>query len=90
MGVGNVVVPVRGGKGRGVEKREMETVVKRKVNEVVVRGKEAGNNRGRIVVTGPQPVKKLVQMYRSHEEDLNWARTSLIASVINGEAIPMI
>jgi len=37
-----------------------------------------------------KPVKKLVRTYRSHEEDLNWAHNGVIASVINGEAIPMV
>ena len=88
--IGNMVVTVRGGKGKGVEKREVEKVVKKKVEEVVVVGKETGNSQGHIVVTCTQPVKKLVRMYRSHEKDLKWAYNGVVTSVINGEAIPMV
>jgi len=34
--------------------------------------------------------QKLVHTYRSVEEDLRWARGGLVATVINGEAIPVI
>jgi hypothetical protein len=43
------------------------------------------------VVVNHQPVqKKLVRMYRSNENDLNWARSRVLATVINGEAITVI
>ena len=38
-----------------------------------------------------QPVsKKLVQMYRSNGNDLNWAKSGVLATVVNGEATTVI
>lgn len=34
--------------------------------------------------------QKLVRAFRSVEEDLKWVRRGLVATVINGEAIPLI
>ncbi|KEH25709.1 RNA recognition motif [Medicago truncatula] len=35
-------------------------------------------------------IQKLLRMYRSTGEDLQWARSGFLASVINGEAIPVV
>jgi hypothetical protein len=80
----DLMVTVKGGKGKGVKKREVENVVKKKVEEVDIEGNEVGKNHGN------QPVKKLVWMYRSHEEDLKWAYNGVVASVLNGEAITLV
>jgi len=88
--VGDVVVMVRGGKGKGAEKREVEKVVTKTVEEMVIKGNEVGKSQDQRVVTGTQHVKKLVQMYRYHEEDLKWAYNGVVASVINGEAITLV
>jgi len=38
---------------------------------------------------GTQP-RMLVRKYRSVEDDIEWARAGLIATMINGESIPLI
>lgn len=38
-----------------------------------------------------QPIaKRLVKKYRSHEEDLKWARRGMVGTVLNGESVPLI
>lgn len=65
-----------------------------------VKGGGSGSKRGEDVVKGTvltgvnmdkQPVaKRLVRMYRSRDEDLKWAQSGLVGTVISGEPIPLI
>lgn len=41
-------------------------------------------------IGGVNSVPKLVRMYRSHPDDLLWARKGVVAAVLNGEVIPVI
>ncbi|MCI67240.1 sulfate transporter, partial [Trifolium medium] len=33
---------------------------------------------------------KLIRMYQSNENDLRWARKGVVATVINGEVVPLV
>jgi len=35
-------------------------------------------------------IKKLLRMYRSDGDDLEWARSGVLATVVNGEAITVV
>ncbi|MCI41573.1 hypothetical protein A2U01_0062806, partial [Trifolium medium] len=71
----------KGTKGRGGN----EEVVQEKGRVV------AGSKGGTVNVTGGivEPNKKLVRVYRSTMEDLTWARKGVVATVVNGEAVPL-
>jgi len=81
---GKGVVPRSVGKVNGVEggNRRRETVFNN--------GKQIENNRARVGLESNQPGFISIRKYRSQEEDLLWARKGVVASVLNGELIPMI
>jgi len=86
--VGKMVVPVRGIKGNRVEGRAM--VGDRRWEHVSGVGKQKECIQVPNVLVGTHQIKKLVRMYRSQYVDLKWARNGMVASVINGEAVPMV
>jgi len=47
-------------------------------------------NRFSAIVEGQPSIQKLVQTYRAQPEDLLWARNGVIATVINGESVPLV
>jgi len=76
-----------------------------RVGDVVVplgkrklKGKEIGNRNdssanvtgGKLSGGGQPSIRKLIRMYRSREEDVQWARKGVVATVSNGENIPLV
>jgi hypothetical protein len=56
--------------------------------KVGVAKKMSGSFVGEFGSVGGQPsIQKLIRKYRSHEEDLLWARCGVMATVTNGETI---
>jgi len=56
--------------------------------EGVVR--ETGEVNVHVVEKNPPVIRKLVMKYRSNGEDLKWARSGVVASVVNREANPVV
>ena len=86
--VGDVVVPVRVGKARGFLGREsVDGVSGTKVSSGL---KEARESARPLVEGRQEPKKILVRSYQSSEADLQWARSGVLATVVNGEAISLV
>jgi len=83
--VGEVVVKVREGKGTG---GSGAVVGYQGEGEGVVR--ETGEVNVHVVEKNPPVIRKLVMKYRSNGEDLKWARSGVVASVVNREANPVV
>jgi hypothetical protein len=92
-------------KGGSVVLNRLEPVVGVKVGDVTVRlekdrGKGSGLGGSKKVIgtigagkaqsEGQPSIQKLMRKYRSCEEDFLWARCGVIATVINGESIPVV
>jgi len=78
----------RGGAGTGASLRKLGMEELRQQVET----KSFAVNGGKVVTKAivPQPVCKMVRSYKSKLDDLLWARKGVIASVLNGQAIPVI
>lgn len=86
--VGEVVVRLSGEKGKE-DVGEGEVVVRENGGtKVVVRAHGGATARSN---SAKQPIaKKLVRMYRSKVDELTWARKGMVATVINGEVVPLV
>jgi len=80
--VGEVVVRVRGVKGKEVGRGGVEVDTKEGELEDVVMTKGVG--RVKYSKLRQPQVHKLIRMYRSQGDDLKWAHKGLITSVVNG------
>lgn len=85
--VGEVFIKVREVKGKGGRGGGEPVLKEGNVVDVV---REKGDGRVRVVQQQQPVVQKLVEMYRSRGDDLKWACLGVIASVVNGEAIPVV
>ena len=69
-----------------------------RLDKGLIKGKEGGggvevsaiSTRGYLKKGGQPSIQKLVRSYRSRTEELQWARNGFLATVINGESIPVI
>lgn len=86
MTVGDVVVDMRDGKGKGTRGRGVDNGAGKMVNVV----KETGVDWEYNIHKQQSAVKKLIRMYRSKREDLQWAQSGMISIVMNGEAITVV
>lgn len=84
--VGDVVVTVRDGKGSDRRGRGVM-----EVDGMTVKGRMETTEAGEIVCEKKLPSgNKLVRMYRSDENDLQWAHSGVMANVVNGEAFTVV
>lgn len=86
--LGEVAVPVREGKAQEVLGRAGKVV--NGVVTVVDQRREAREVVVPVVEKQDPVVKKLTRMYRSTEDDLKWARSGVLAKVVNDEVISVI
>ncbi|MCI57612.1 DUF4283 domain protein, partial [Trifolium medium] len=73
----------KGEDGEGGLVTKEKNVMEETTGKTVTDGSSDGN-------TPNNPNTKLVRMYRSNVDDLQWARKGVVATVINGEAVPLV
>jgi hypothetical protein len=90
-------VKVRDVGGEGGARKEMgvKEVAARKFNPTLGNTADVYMSEAQVVVNkvvneGVQSAPKLVRTYRSHPDDLLWACKGVVATVLNGEVIPVI